>query len=235
MVYIENMKDHLPVEHKYELESVKHVKIKDSGNIKACPIYFPNAIELTFDDTSYTTYATIIKVLNGILPLDKLTKLTINVNHFSIKKVVKILCHAPNLQTISLETIYDKISNNYTSIRESSDFQKAFKINHVQEFICKRYCKLEQIQLLIALCSQLKYLTVEIFQKDSIPIVRFLFDPNNPNTRQLCLLRVSAFSSSILEQRNEWNQANIFHELDVNYTLKCINVGNFMVWLCFWK
>ncbi|CAF4515039.1 unnamed protein product [Rotaria sp. Silwood2] len=171
------------------LDSVRHVDIQSGQSIINGMSYFPNATELTFHDALSTTRASIVSILNRIISLKKLIQLAIECDRFSIQKVIKILCCAPNLNTIKLKSMlcYKK-SNDYTSIKESNDFRQVSKTNTVTNVICTIGCTLDQIQLLVALCPRMKHLSIGGFMTDIESITRFLLNKTNQNTRYLCLL-----------------------------------------------
>ena len=200
------------------LNSVQHVKIKSEKSITACMHYFPNATELTFSGRFNSTQPLITTILNGILPLKQLTKLVIQCNHFSLKKLVESLCLIPNVHTLVLGSM-PFYNGDHALIEQSETFRTVSTTNHIKDLSVSKKCPIKSMKLLLALCPRIQQLSVEAPGNTLEPMVQFLLDKNNPNTRHLYLL---CFSSSYY---------NPTKKLDTNdYTLKPIGQNLYLWW-----
>jgi hypothetical protein len=73
-------------------------------------------------------------------------------------------------------------SRNYLLIQQSENFQLVFNKNMITNVT------IEEIQLIVALCYRLEYLTIRISTDFFVPILRFLLPKSNENIRHLFLL-----------------------------------------------
>jgi hypothetical protein len=216
--------------HHYEptLSTVKQVYICDSQQAINCINYFPNATELIFNEVFITSPTSMTTILNHIIPLKQLTKLAITCDRFSVQKVIKILCHTPNLHTLALKSMpcYRK-NKDYTSIEESKDFQLTSNTNVITNVTCDAECTFEQIRLLTALCPQMQYLTLDTPSNTFEAIVRFLLDKTNPNTCHLFSLCFSRAWTNKFERLNTLIKSETL--LD-DYILKLVRSKIYLWW-----
>jgi hypothetical protein len=184
-----------------QLDSVQHVRIQSKESTINCRNYFPNAVELTFDDNFSASRASVVTTLNRIIPLQQLTKLTIKCDRFPVHKVIKILCHSPSIHTMILKSMpcYQKV-NDYTSIKESEDFQLVSNTNVIKTVTCEAECTLEQIKFLVALCPRIEHLIIDTLSRDLEPITQFLLNKTNQNAHHLCSVCFSRACNNWLEK-----------------------------------
>jgi hypothetical protein len=165
-------------------DSVTSVHIKSQKSIKNCINYFSNATELTFHNNFPINHNSIATSLSNIIPLNHLTKLTIECHRFAFGKVVELLSVIPNIHTLILKSmpIY---TNEYLSIQQNRNFQFVSNINSITNVTIEEKCTLEQLQLLVALCPRLEHIKINPHIKSLELILRFIFDKTNHNTRHL--------------------------------------------------
>ncbi len=184
-----------------KVDSVQHVRIPSKESITNCRNYFPNAVQLTFDDNFSAPPASVVTTLNRIIPLKQLTKLTIKCDRFSVHKVIKILCHSPSIHTMILKSMpfYQKV-NDYTSIKESKDFQIVSNTNVIKIVTCEAECTLEQIKFLVTLCPRIEHLIIDTLSRNLKPMTQFLLNKTNQNAHHLCSVCFSRACNNWLEK-----------------------------------
>ena len=191
--------------HKYQssFNSVQYIDIKSKQSIVNCNNYFSNATQLIFNDILSTSHTTVASTLSLIVPLKQLTKLIIECNQFSFRKLIKILRYAPNIHVLELRSMvwYEK-KNRYTSIRQSEDFQIVSQTNTITNITCDTERTIDQIKLLVALCPRIQYFATNTLIRDLEAIVRFLLDKDNQNTRHLHSLHLTRDHCNFFDKIN---------------------------------
>ena len=181
--------DEVNISHAGEFTSrnfVECVHVESAEGLIDCRTSFPNATELIFESCVSTDGTAIVTNLTRIMPLQRLTTLRIKCLQFSVSKLIKLLCHTPNLRILGLKSMpCYKRKNDYASIEQSEDFQFVSNTNIITDVTCNGACTLEQIKLLVALFPRLNSLTIHRRVTYLESIIRFLLDRTNVNTRHL--------------------------------------------------
>jgi hypothetical protein len=189
--------------------------------------YFSNTTELILEDDFSATRSSIGTNLTRIIALKKLTKLVVKCDHFSVSKVMKILCYTPNMHTLILRSMpWYQQKNDCTTAEQNEDFQLVSNTNTIKNVTCDTVCTLRQIKLLVALCPRIQQLTIKTIVRNLEPITRFLLDKTNRNTRHLCSLCLSQVNRDCFEELETLINSETL--LD-DYTSKRIG-GNLYLW-----
>ncbi|CAF4603564.1 unnamed protein product, partial [Rotaria sp. Silwood2] len=104
-------------------------------------------------------------VLNRILPLTKLGKLTIVYYTFPLEQIIKLLHFTSNLHTLKFGSI-SLNQNNIMLIEQSETFQYVSKINRIKNIDLRKSCTSECIKMIINLFSQLEYFKIGLNTKE---------------------------------------------------------------------
>ena len=174
-------------------KSVRQIDIYSEKSITNCTDSFPNAREVHFKDGFSTLCVSIAGLLNRIVPLNQLNKLVIECHHFSLKKMIDLLYYSPNVHTLIFESM-PLYKDEHHSIEQNELFRKLSETNTIKHIIFHDRCTIEKVKLLVALCPRVEDLSIHTFARTVEPVVRFLLDRNNPNTRHLSLLRFTRAS-----------------------------------------
>ncbi|CAF5128924.1 unnamed protein product, partial [Rotaria sp. Silwood1] len=86
-------------------DPIHHICIHSTNMIKKSIDNFPNATKLTFCETFEVSRDLIAMDLNRFLPLQQLTKLTIECHHFSFEQLIELLQFTPNVHVLKLDSI----------------------------------------------------------------------------------------------------------------------------------
>ena len=208
------------------LKSVDHIRIHCDKAMIRYTDRFPNATELTFITGFSTTRDSIAATLTHIIPFNQLTKLVIECNHLSFKKVIELLRFTSNVHTLILETM-PFYKNDRTSLQQSEIFRLVSTTNAITNVTFKEKCSIEKFKFLIALCPRLQCLAIDPYLKDLETIIRFLLEGINQNTdhlHSLCLLYASASYLQNVERLIEF-----WTVLD-DYILKTVDRKLYLWW-----
>ncbi|CAF4175054.1 unnamed protein product [Adineta steineri] len=109
---------------------------------------------------------------------------TFNERNMSCDIIIKMLQLTPNCYKLKLESL--------SSIESNEDFQYLSKKTKIQDVTIK-LCTFEDIQFLIKLYCRLEYLHINVYDKDSQPIISYILDKNE-NNPYLHLLNIQSSS-----------------------------------------
>ncbi|CAF3703632.1 unnamed protein product [Rotaria sp. Silwood1] len=187
---------------------------------------FPNATKLTFCKTFEVSRDLIVMDLNRFLPLQQLTKLTIECHHFSFEQLIELLQFTPNVHVLKLDSIL-LYRTDSVSIQQNELSKLVSNMNTITKVTIIKEITLEKIQLLTTVFPRMEYLTINLYKEDLQPIARFLLSKSNNNTRYLSSLCIS-------KQRNDLmiilktliKSKKLLHD----YTLKVINRKLYLWW-----
>jgi hypothetical protein len=206
--------------------SVEHVHIDSKQAIINYVNYFPNTTELTINHYFKTIDDSIPKILNDIVPLEKLTKLVIECSNFPLEQIIKLIRFTCNLRTLKFNLpSFGEI--NYKSIKQSQNFQYVSNVNKIQHLDLRVDCSLERIELIVSLFPKLEYLKIGMKKEEINEIVRFLLSKTNHQTRHLFFLCISEIPKRCLKELNMLIQS---HNLLENYSMKFVNRDLFLWW-----
>ena len=207
-------------------DTVHHVCIHSTNMIKQSTDNFPNATKLTLCETFEVPRHSITNDLNRILPLKKLTKLTVGCHRFSFEQLIELLQFTPNVHVLKLDSVL-LYRTNSVSIRQNELSQLVSSMSAITKVTISKEISLEKIQLLTAVFPRMKYLTINLYKQDLQPIARFLLSKPNNNTRYLSSLCIS-------KQRNDlMTTLKILIESEkllYDYVLKVINRKLYLGW-----
>lgn len=143
---------------------MNHISIRGDISIKTNLIDFPNVTELTLIDYSNPSLYSISMILDRLIPLTKLCKLSIDdQKDFCISQLMDLLYFSPNIQILILHSIsLEKIS--WNQIRQTQTYQTIFKKNKITHVTLTKELNLEIIQLFFNLCHRLEQLTINLDQ-----------------------------------------------------------------------
>ncbi|CAF1367157.1 unnamed protein product [Rotaria sordida] len=203
-IYGENGDKYCSDDQKINLNTVHFVRIENIKAINDCNNYFPNVTELTLICKSiYENQIRLSSILNSILPLKQLTKLIFDIYHYRLTTIIELLYFTSNIHTLVL---------NCTSLCEASfifilqynkNFQLISKINKIFNLIILTECTFEVTKLLVNLCPQLQYLTINIKKDDFVRTLQFLLSKDSHCSRHLfsvCLQYISKNQILILNE-----------------------------------
>jgi hypothetical protein len=168
----------------------------------------------------------ISKILNCIVPLQKLTKLVIQSYDFPFAEIVKLIGCTPNLYILkfSLSCLYE---TNFKLIEQSDIFQYVSKRNQIKNLDLHGDCTLEKIQLIVRLFPQLEYLKSDMNKKELAQILRFLLSKTNMKTRHLFFLCISKIPKRCLRELNILIKSE---QLLDDYLIQFINRDLYLWW-----
>ncbi|CAF1233529.1 unnamed protein product [Rotaria sp. Silwood1] len=207
-------------------DPIHHICIHSTNMIKKSIDNFPNATKLTFCETFEVSRDLIAMDLNRFLPLQQLTKLTIECHHFSFEQLIELLQFTPNVHVLKLDSIL-LYRTNSLSIQQNDLSKLVSKINTITKVTISKEITLEKIQLFTTVFPRIEYLTINLYKEDLQPIARFLLSKSHNNTRYLSSLCIS-------KQRNDLMiiLENLIKSKKLlrDYTLKVINRKLYLWW-----
>ena len=132
--------------------------------------------------------------------------------------MIDILCFTPNLHMLSFESMPLYKNDHLADVEQWENFRRVSETNQIRHVTFRDKCTLEKVKLLVALCPRVQYLSISTLVRTLEPIIRFLLDKNNTNTRQLCLL---CFSRACVVWFKRLDLLIKLESLLDDYTLKC--------------
>lgn len=175
------------------LNSIRQIDIYHEKTISTCSNYFPNTEEIHFKSGFSASCSPIASLLHRIVPLKQITKLIIECHHFSLKKMIDLLSSASNIHTLTFQSLplYKDAS---LLLEQNESFRNLSERNNIKYVTFKDRCSLEKVKLLVALCPRVQYLSIHTFARTVEPVIRFVLDRNNGNTRHLSSLNFTRAS-----------------------------------------
>ncbi|UJR14376.1 hypothetical protein I4U23_001372 [Adineta vaga] len=211
---------------KISFSSVEHVIVHDERIIEYCSKYFPNALELTISDQRIDRSRRSTNFnIDQIIPLNHLTKLTIDYYHRPFSKVIDLLSSTPNVQTLVLQRI-TIVATDYFSVQQAKQFQMVANQNIIKDLTVSFNYSVRSIQLFVNLCPKLQRISFGISENCLEPTIQFLLTQTTKIDCRLSSLTIFGTDSII----NEKLKALIESEkLLLDYTIKTIH-QNFYLW-----
>ncbi|CAF4720227.1 unnamed protein product [Rotaria sp. Silwood1] len=187
---------------------------------------FPNATKLTFCETFEVSRDLIAMDLNRFLPLQQLTKLTIECHHFSFEQLIELLQFTPNVHVLKLDSIL-LYRTDSVSIQQNELSKLVSNMNTITKVTISKEITLEKIQLLTTVFPRMEYLTINLYKQDLQPIAQFLLSKSNNNTRYLSSLCISKQRNDLMTiLKTLIKSKKLLHD----YTLKVINRKLYLWW-----
>ncbi|UJR17676.1 hypothetical protein I4U23_004573 [Adineta vaga] len=182
---------------KNNLDAVRHIHIEHRFAIDNHSVNIPHANEVTFGKNVYISREVIANLNNSIIPLSRLTKITIDSDYISLYNIINVLCLTPNCRKLTLTSLsYDE--RELVSIQYNENFQNLSQKNTMKDVTVKS-CTFEEIQLVVNLFRQLEHLTINVSQKDFQSIVKYLLNTNE-NIRYLHSLYIRSTNDIWIEK-----------------------------------
>lgn len=206
--------------------SIKHVRIGGKHATNSPENYFPHATELTLKNYFTIPDTSLPITLNRVVPLGRLTKITIDYYDFPFEQIVDLIRFTPHLHTLKIHflTINGKAMKALQSMAVFREISSNNRIEHLQ---VNDRCSFEQIEMLVQLCPNLQYFQIGMKRKETRTIVRYLLTPTNPHTRHLYYLCISKTPRVC---RGEINLLITFEKLLGNYSIKWIERNLYLWW-----
>ncbi|CAF1319809.1 unnamed protein product [Adineta ricciae] len=166
------------------LSSVDHVQVREDEGVYQHMYSFPNAIELTLRDSLASAPQLFTIGLNRILSLQRIKTLTVKSNPFYFKTMLDLLFSAPNVQTLTVETI-TSYKEDRRFIEQYQIFQILSKRNRVTNVTVKQKRAFDVYELFVKLFPRVENLSIHILIKDMKSILQLL---SKDNARHLLLI-----------------------------------------------
>lgn len=181
--------------HSINPHSIQKLTIYNRDAMQQCHSRFPFVNELTLTESFEILYTCITDNLDRIIPLERLTQLTVECERFPFERFVKLLHFTPNLHNLKLQSVLF-IPFDFISINEDDKSQSISYMNTVTTLTVSRKIALQEVQLLIMHFSRLKSLTINLHQDDVESTVEFLsskLNAINGDLSSLCILQLERF------------------------------------------
>ena len=203
-----------------DYHSVHHVRIPNQSAVASCPIFFPNAHELTIADNNHISGDSLTIALNRIIPLEHLHKITIKCTGFPLHTLLEILYLTSNCYKLTLESLLVKKADLQT-IQHDQRFQLASNVNKTADLVVKSIYTLEQIKILTVLCPKLHHLKIKVAHEEFASIIKYLLSKSNKYTRHLASLHIQSTADIYIEKLTNLLQplkrSNEFTVQEINY------------------
>ena len=170
-----------------DFNSVQQIDIQSQKSIIACAYSFPKANKLCFTYGFSSTCTSLASLLNRIVPLAHLTKLVFHCKRLCFKKIIDLLDCTPHVQTLVFRSM-PWFRRSYLSIEQSEKFRRIAETNVITHITYSDECGMDEVKLLVSLCSRVQHLSVRLDRRSGESIIRFLISRTNPNTSHLCAL-----------------------------------------------
>ena len=162
-----------PSQNENIFHSVNHLTIRGNIAKKNDFIDFPYVTELTLIDYSNSSLHSISTILDRMIPLTKLYRLSINCEHFCVSQLMDLLYFSPNIQILISNSIsFRKISLN--AIQQTQTFQIISKENKIRNVTLNGQSTLGNIELFVKLCPHLQQLTIDLGQRNFFTVIMLL-------------------------------------------------------------
>ena len=140
--------------------------------------------------------------------------------------MIKLLSFTPNIHTLIFQSM-SFYANDVISTQQSEIFRLVSNTNTITDITLNYCCSLQKLQLLVALCPRLQYLTINISLNDLESMTRFLLERAKKNTSHLFLLCISRATNNWIEKLEALIESEVL--LD-DYMLKLINEKLYLWW-----
>lgn len=191
------------------MSSVNHVLIPDEKLLSDCSKYFPNATELTISDQRIDrTRRFVSDTIDKILPLNQLTKLVIDYSHRPFSKVIDLLYETPNVHTIVFKRL-SLVSTDYLPRQQSKKYHLVRNENRIKNLVISFDYSLQDIQLLVQLCSKLEDISIGVSEYYLEPTLQFLLKKVKTSSAHLSLICISGDLNQKLSSLIKSNNCSI--------------------------
>lgn len=186
------------------MNSVQHLEIQKKLETTNFMKYFPNVTQLTIccNFTLDDDYFNII-YLKDLIPLNQLTKLTIEYYPSSFTKILQLISYTHNLHTLIMNSVsFEKL--NFYEI-----YQLVSQTNNIKQIHITWPSTLEEIKYLVQLFPRLQYLTIHEYTDDLNFILNILLSKykiinshNFSSNIQVTLRKISNIVKAMIESDN---------------------------------
>ncbi|CAF3610681.1 unnamed protein product [Rotaria sp. Silwood1] len=205
--------------------SVNHLyicsKIKDH-----CLKYFPNVNQLTFTLFFNDWNDSTVRNLNCMIPLEQLTKIIFEPYRIPLEDIMRLLYFTSNLHTLQFDT-FGFHHNNLDIVRQNYAFEYASKRNKIKFLILRGRCSLHELEFIVNLFPQLKYLETGMNRIEIKQIIRFLLSKTHNKTQHLFYLCIVNTPKVCVKEINVMMKSE---NLLKNYSIKYINYNLYLWW-----
>ena len=177
----------------WNLNSVRQIEIYQEQQINSHVQFLENATELHFKKGFKNEGGSIANLLHRIVSLEKITKLMIECEHFSLYQLIDLLACSPNIHTLIYQSIpFHKDDHLFTE--QNQIFRRVCQTNTIKCVTFQEECTMDRVEFLVTLCPRVEYLSINVPMEILKSVTRFLLDKSNPNTRHLCSICFSRIS-----------------------------------------
>lgn len=176
---------------------IENITICDEETMLNCKHYFPRTTHLILSTTTMIDKSALClsNMLTNIMPIKYLTNLTLTEWLFSMKQFVHLLNTMSNVQVLHFNFNHMLVKpNDIKEIRQSEIFRNVSKNNRISHLIIKYRLDVEGINFFIALCSQIKHLTLKLYQHEYQQNLGFILLNKQTTLSKLCLLQLLCVS-----------------------------------------
>lgn len=126
-------------------------------------IHFPNVTQLTLNHYSNRSLHSISMILDRLMSLNRLSKVSLSCSQFCISQLMDLLYFSPNIRMLVLKSIsLSKISLN--QIRLSQTYQTIHKVNQINQVTLGEESNFDAIELFYQLCPRLEQFNINVSQ-----------------------------------------------------------------------
>lgn len=169
------------------IPSVNHLGVENAETVKSCGYHFPNTTKLTFNIRFKQNHPCLLTLLENVIPLNKLSELTIYSDDLCVEQFLKLLIASSHLQSLGFWG-QPSVEINPLLTHPTETFRLAAENNRITNVAVQGPNLMENIQFLIRLCPRLQQLTFEVHKSEVETIVPSVLSKTKSDLRHLNLL-----------------------------------------------
>lgn len=194
------------------MNTVKHLLIDGEQITNNSINYFPNVNELTMKISTDS----ISTILNQIIPLKQLMKLTIGHVNFPYEQLMELVRFTPNLHTVKYLSPFNVKQTDVS------------KINHIKRLeICREGCTIEQFEIILNLFPQLEHFKTGMWKNDIEQFIPYLSSTARLKTHPLFFLGISDLRRKYIPELNRLMKSKNLHDY---YFIKIVYPDLYLWW-----
>ena len=187
--------------------SVRHVRIMSEKPIDNCIYHFSNATELTLQNNSSGRSDWLIITLKQMIFLQNLSKLEITSLNYSFEKLIELLLLTPNIVTLKINCIMLD-AKDINTFENNETFQTVSNMNIIKNVTVTQIIRLEEVELLLILCSRMEHFAIERCHNRAASIVQLVSSKNNDIAQHLISFHILINDQSYLNRLDILQRAN---------------------------
>lgn len=207
------------------LNTVQHVRLSGKQVTNISTNYFPQATELTIEHRFQTPDDSILTTLARIIPLEQLTKLSLEHYGFPLEEIIRLIRSTPNLQTIKFDFSFTD-EKSLKTIQQNQIFQYISTTNRIKHVHLNQSCRLDHIHLIMKFFPQMKSLQTSMNRKELGQILQYILFNQNL-IPHLFFLSITRLPKICLQ---EIDRLIKFNKLLEHYSLKYLNHDLYFWW-----